>query len=369
MKPEENQSIRILVAMSGGVDSSVAAALLVEQGYQVTGVTMKIWGGEPSQSPTAHHGCYGPEEAHDIEDAGAVARTLGIPFHVLDLTREYKAEVLDYFCSQYLSGRTPSPCVRCNQKIKFSALIKRAADSGLSFDRIASGHYARISRDSVGRFLLKKAVDRSKDQTYFLTYLSQAQLSALTFPLGELTKKEVREIAVRFGLPVARKPDSQNFISGDYADMISVESRPGPILDCEGKELGRHLGIHLYTVGQRKGLALSTAEVLYVTAIDPARNAIIVGPRSEVFRREFQVGDLNWIAVEQLAGPRRLKTRIRSSHPEADALVTPAGDSLVEVAFDEPQMAITPGQVAVFYDSHVVVGGGVISRVADCSPR
>jgi tRNA-specific 2-thiouridylase len=349
------------MAMSGGVDSSVAAALLKEQGYQVIGVTMKIWEGEASAPTSNHHGCYGPEEVHDIEDARQVAEALRIPFHILDLTREYKAEVLDYFSQEYLSGRTPSPCARCNQKVKFGALIKRAVDSGLEFNYIASGHYARTGQDSSGRYFLRKARDLDKDQTYFLTFLSQQQLGSMIFPLGELKKSEVRELAARFGLKVANKADSQNFISGNYAKVIPGRPHPGPILDEQGRHLGEHKGIHLYTIGQRKGLGISSIEPLYVTAIDFARNAIIVGEKSSIYRREFAVSELNWIDRNEAKSPMRLKTRIRSTHKEADSTLTPLEDGKLKVEFDQPQLAITPGQAAVFYDGDIVAGGGIIS--------
>jgi tRNA-uridine 2-sulfurtransferase len=347
------------------VDSSAAAALLKEEGYQVTGVTMKIWEGESSTTPSLHHGCYGPEEAHDIEDARQVAEALKIPFHVLDLTQEYKAEVLDYFCEQYLSGRTPSPCVRCNQRVKFSALIQKAAESGIEFDFIASGHYARTGRDAAGRYLLKKAKDLDKDQTYFLAFLSQAQLKSLIFPLGTFNKTDVRKIAERYGLKVAEKADSQNFISGDYANVIKANFKPGPILDQEGRELGQHQGIHLYTIGQRKGLGIASQNSLYVTKIDAARNTIIVGEKSQIYKRKFEVTDLNWIGREGVKAPLRLKTRIRSTQEEADSLLTPLENGILLVEFDEPQPAITPGQAAVFYEGESVAGGGIISRVID----
>ena len=359
-----NNNYKVLVAMSGGVDSSVTAALLKEQGYQVTGVTMKIWGGEGLPKEGLHHGCYGPEEDEDIEDARRVCQLLDIPFQVIDLKGEYKSVVLDYFCSEYLSGRTPNPCVRCNQEIKFTALIEKARQSGIEFDFIASGHYARVQYDkNINRYLLKRAQDLTKDQSYFLSFLSQAQLSRLMFPLGGLTKVEVRAIASRFGLQVADKPDSQNFISGDYSSMIKVEAKPGPIMDKAGTILGQHRGIQFYTIGQHKGLGLSTPEPLYVTTINSAINTVIVGKKSDIYGDEFGASQLNWIAIPELDQPMAAKVKIRSSHKEARAVITPINKVSVQVKFEEPQMAITPGQVVVFYIEDTVLGGGIIERL------
>jgi len=348
--------------MSGGVDSSVAAALLKKPGNQVSGITMIIWDGEDDSGETKRHGCYGPGEAEDVADARRVARTLGIEFYVYDLTQEYQAEVLDYFRQEYLSGRTPNPCLRCNHRVKFAALLSKAQDSGVEFDRFATGHYARVAYDeNTHRYLLKKARDSSKDQSYFLSFLSQEQLGHSLFPLGEYTKEEVRRMAADFGLEVKNKPESQDFVAGGYTSLLGA-AQPGPILDKRGNALGEHRGIQFHTVGQRRGLGISAKEPLYVTDIDPEKNAIIVGNKEDVYRNELIATGLNWIAIEDLERPIKVRARIRYVHEEAEAVVSPLVRDRVSVKFEEPQMAITPGQAVVFYDGDIVIGSGTIEK-------
>ncbi len=355
-------SEKAVVAMSGGVDSSVAAALLKEQGYQVTGVTMKIWGGPDSPGEGVRHGCYGPGEAGDIEDARRVARILGIPFYVFDLKEEYKAEVLDYFCLEYLSGRTPNPCLRCNRSLKFGALVRRIEQSGIEFDYFATGHYARIEYDEAKRrYLLNKARDLNKDQSYFIAMLSQEQLGRALFPIGNHTKAEVRKLATDFGLGVEQKAESQDFVEGGYSALLPA-ALPGPILDKTGDILGEHRGISFYTIGQRRGLGISTQDPLFVVDIDPERNAVVVGGKDELYRDELTASGLNWIAIEELRQPIEVKARIRYRHQEAEAVVTPLSEDRVRVKFGEPQMAITPGQAVVFYQGDVAVGAGTIEK-------
>ncbi|MFC2035730.1 tRNA 2-thiouridine(34) synthase MnmA [Chloroflexota bacterium] len=362
---KEGNVVKVVVGMSGGVDSSVAVALLKEKGYEVSGVTMKIWDGKNSSEEGRRHGCYGPGEQEDLEDAQKVAYTLGINFYVFDLRHEYKTEVLDYFNQEYLSGRTPNPCLRCNRKIKFDALLKKTQDSGLKFDYFATGHYARIEYDkNKHRYLLKKAKDLDKDQSYFISSLSQKQLSRSLFPLGNYTKKTVRTLASDFGLAVDNKPESQDFITGGYSS-ITEAAQPGPILDNQENFLGEHKGIPFYTIGQRKGLGISAKEPLYVIDIDQEKNTIIVGTKKEVYRDELIASNLNWIAIEELKRPIRIKARIRHLHQEAEAIVTPLNEDKVYVKFRESQMAITPGQAVVFYHGEVVVGGGTIERIRE----
>ena len=351
--------------MSGGVDSSVAAAILKENGYKVSGVTMQIWDGEARPENEMRHGCYGPDEEKDIEDARKVAQALGIEFHVFDLRQEYNTEVLDYFCHEYLSGRTPNPCLMCNRKIKFDALLRKTRDNGVNFDYFATGHYARVEYNkSKHRFLLKKARDLSKDQSYFISSLSQVQLGRSLFPVGNYTKEEVRKMASRFRLEVDNKPESQDFITGGYSSFIKG-AQPGPILDKQGNILGEHRGIPFYTIGQRKGLGISAKEPFYVTDIDPLKNAIIVGSQEEVYRDELIASELNWIAIEEPERPIKVRARIRYLHKETEAIVTPLSKDKVYVKFKTPQMAITPGQAVVFYRGDVVIGEGTIERAGE----
>ncbi len=346
--------------MSGGVDSSVAAVLLKEQGYMVVGASMQIWDGGVHPAGVRRTGCYGPGEQRDIEDAQRVADTLGIPLHVLDLRREYRSQVLDYFRTEYLTGRTPSPCTRCNREVKFGALVRKARDKGVDFDYFATGHYARVQYDEMsGRHLLRKARDARKDQSYFLYALSQEHLARSLFPVGAWTKDEVRRKASDLGLCIEGKPESQDFISGGYSFLVRDWAQPGPILDIQGRVVGQHRGIPYYTIGQRRGLGITSKEPLYVTGIDAERNAVIVGRKEELYSDELTASELNWIAHEP-SGPIRAKAKIRYRHSEAEATITPLDEGRVHVRFGEPQMAITPGQAVVFYDGDIVLGGATI---------
>ncbi len=354
--------MRVAVGLSGGVDSSVAAALLKEQGYEVIGICMKLWGGKPV-SPRRNHACYGPDEVQDIEDARQVAHALGIPFHVVDLSKEYDDSVLAYFRKEYLSGRTPNPCIRCNQRIKFEALIEKARAQGIDFDYFATGHYARVEYDSSRkRFLLKKGNDAAKEQSYWLAFLSQEQLEKVFLPLGAYTKKEVRRRAQDLNLCTHDKSESQDFFSGDHVELLDVAERPGPIMDTRGKVLGTHKGIWHYTIGQRKGLGIAHPQPLYVVALDEKRNAVIVGPKEDLLRTELFASALNFISLESIAEPMEVTVKMRYAQQEFGGILSPHENGKVHLKFTHPQFAVTPGQAAVFYENDVVVGGGIIER-------
>ena len=354
---------KIAVGLSGGVDSSVAAALLQEQGHEVIGIIMEIFDGSVGVEESGKHACYGPGEKEDVEAAAAVCHTLGIPFHVIDLKKEYKSHVLEYFRSEYLAGRTPNPCIVCNHKLKFGFFLEKAKKIGLDFKMFATGHYAQITK-SGERFLLKKALDLSKDQTYFLYALSQKQISQTIFPLGTYTKQQVRQIAGSLGLETAIRPESQDFIAGgDYSPLFNREEiEEGDIVDEKGNIVGKHRGIIHYTVGQRKGLGIASGRPLYVIRIDAPNNRIIVSDRKNLFLQGLIAKDLNLIAVKTLDRPHDVQVKIRINHNAADATLFPHERSKARLLFKEPQMALTPGQSAVFYSGDAVLGGGVIEK-------
>ena len=359
----------VVVAMSGGVDSAVAAALLVRQGVPAVGVTLRVW---PSQRPAdpgeRFDSCCSPAA---VDDARAAAAALGIRHYILNYEAEFDREVIQYFTDAYVAGETPNPCVPCNARLKFGSLLHRARGWGAT--RVATGHYARIARDPAsGRLLLRRGADPRKDQSYFLYSLSQAQLGAAHFPVGHLRKEETRRIAAELGLAVAGKPDSQEvcFAPGDYRPYLRERAgdgiAPGIIRDSAGTVRGQHQGLALYTVGQRRGLGLGNPRPLYVIDLDPATNEVVVGDDRDLWTREVRVEALNWIAIPALEAPRRVLAKIRYAQEAAVASVAPA-DSGVTLTFDAPQRAVAPGQVAVFYDAadpDLVVGGGTIRRRA-----
>jgi tRNA-specific 2-thiouridylase len=356
---------KVIVGLSGGVDSSVAAYLLKQQGFEVTGVTMAIWDGKPGLVPSGKHACYGPDENEEIEEARELAGILDIPYRVFDCSGRYKSLVLDYFRQEYLSGRTPNPCVKCNQLIKFGMLPDAAKAAGIEFDYFATGHYARVEwNEQRKRFLLKKGMDPRKDQTYFIYRLTQEQLSKVLFPVGNMTKQEVREIAAKINIPLSEKEESQDFYSGDYKDLLDVNDLPGDIVDRKGIVLGKHNGFWNYTIGQRKGLGVAYSEPLYVLSIDKDKNTVVVGTRDEAMNSSFIVNDLSWIAFASLAGPLETEVRIRSAQSPVAARIEPFETDSVKVTFHMPNDGITPGQSAVFYQDDLVLGGGVIKEIA-----
>jgi len=355
--------------MSGGVDSSVAAAILKSEGRDIFGVTMDLAVLPPRFCRSEElRSCCGRRA---VDDAVAVAAGLGILHCVVDFRRPFEERVVADFCAEYAAGRTPNPCVRCNQFIKFGLLFERARRLGA--EAVATGHYARIDRDAAsGRRLLRKGIDPDKDQSYFLFPLTQAELARTLFPLGGLTKSEVRSRAAAAGLPVAEKPESQEICfvpDDDYAgflrDRCPGAFRPGPIVDASGRVIGAHDGIAHFTVGQRKGMGIAAPRPLYVLRVDAERNTIVAGPADALYGRALEAGGMNWIAIDRLTGPLDVRARIRYKHAEAAARVEPAGPDRVRVEFVRPQRAIAPGQSVVFYDGDIVVGGGTIEKAGD----
>lgn len=350
--------------MSGGVDSSTAAWLLKKEGYEVIGATMCL--GSPDRGKTGTYRCCG---LSDIEDARRVALQLEIPFYVFPMREEFEREIIDYFCREYQVGRTPNPCILCNEKLKFGALLKKAMEMGAEY--VATGHYARLEfNERVGRYFLKRGIDRKKDQSYVLFSLKQDQLRHLLFPLGTFPKEEVRRMAFEAGLRIHDKPESQEvcFIQENSYHSFLMEKLnwtvlAGPILNRKGEVLGTHRGIVFYTIGQRRGLRLAKGRPLYVIGIDPERNAIVVGEEKDVYRDAFSVSSVNWISTDHPVLPLECQVKIRYNHPGAEAIVSDGEGEALEVKFKTPQKAITPGQAAVFYDGEDVLGGGWIQYV------
>ena len=351
--------------MSGGVDSTMAAYILKNKGYEVTGITMRIWQGESAPQESARSGCYGPGEVYDTQIAREACERLGIKHYVVDLSREYKSQVLDNFSHEYLGGRTPNPCVLCNPLVKFGALLDKASELGINFDHFATGHYARIEYDkTLDRYLLKKAADLKKDQSYFLYRLSQNQLKRSMFPLGDYQKEQVKELANKAGFSdIAEKPESQDFIDGGIYGSLFSESdkQQGEIVDLDGKVLGHHDGIINFTIGQRKGISIGgSKEPLYVLRIDAQNNQVVVGPKERLAVDGLTAIFMNWIAFEKLDKSMEVSARLRSHQKEISCDISPKDENSVEVHFLTPQFSATPGQSIVFYQGEVVAGGGII---------
>ncbi|MGN0981402.1 MAG: tRNA 2-thiouridine(34) synthase MnmA [Candidatus Limivicinus sp.] len=351
---------RILAAMSGGVDSSVAALLLLQQGHECIGCTMKLFDNRQAGLPTGRSCC----TLEDVEDARSVAYRLGMPYYVFNFKDAFVEKVMGKFVAGYRAGLTPNPCIDCNRYMKFEKLMERARILGCQY--IATGHYARIERRG-GLYLLKKGLDESKDQSYMLYTMTQEQLAHTLFPLGGLRKAQVRQLAAENGFINAAKPDSQDICfvpDGDYAAMIErhtgLPSPAGNFIDGSGAVLGRHKGIIRYTVGQRRGLGISAREPLYVCALSAAENTVTLGSREDLFRAEADAGGFHWIAGEAPAEPFRCRVKLRYRQPEQEATVYPQGQEGVHLRFRQPQRAVTPGQAAVLYDGDTVLGGGTI---------
>lgn len=364
------QKKKVIVGMSGGVDSSVAAYLLKEQGYDVIGVTMQIWQDEDTLTQEENSGCCGLSA---VDDARRVAADIGIPYYVMNFKKEFKQYVMDDFANEYYLGHTPNPCIRCNRYVKWDALLNRAM--ALGADYIATGHYAQVVRLGSGRYALK-AAPSSKDQTYALYNLTQEQLARTLMPVGSYTKEEIRAIAQKIGLKVASKPDSQDICfvpDGKYHEFL--ESYTGKKIPCgnfvdrQGHVLGVHKGITHYTVGQRKGLDLAMGHPVFVTEIRPETNEVVIGENSDVFGRGLVAHSLNFMAMERPAGPVRVWAKVRYAHKGAWCTLTVTGDDTAEFIFDEPVRAITPGQAVVFYEGDVVAGGGVIEKAIHCDTK
>ena len=353
---------KVVVGMSGGVDSSVAAYLLKQQGYDVVGVTMQIWQDESHEEIEKKGGCCGLSA---VDDARRVAAMLDIPYYVMNFKSEFKRDVIDYFVREYLAGRTPNPCIACNRYVKWESLLTRSIQIGA--DYIATGHYARICELPNGRYAIRNSVTAKKDQTYALYNLTQEQLKRTLMPIGDYTKEQVRKIAEDIGLMVAGKPDSMEICfvpDNDYASFIEKEtgvtSVPGDFVDVDGNVIGKHRGVIHYTVGQRKGLGIALGKPAFVVAIRPEQNQVVIGEDRDVYTERLYANNLNFMAVDDISEPVHVKAKIRYSHEGAYCTVRKIDSDTIECIFDQPVRAVTPGHAVVLYDGEYVLGGGTI---------
>jgi tRNA-specific 2-thiouridylase len=354
---------RVLVGMSGGIDSSVAAYLLKQQGYEVMGVTMSLWKeGRAFSGDYTKDACFSPNKEAEIAKTAEICAKLGISHTVLDISDLYESTVLKNFRDEYMGGRTPNPCIWCNQKIKFGAMVEYARKAGLEFDFFATGHYARIEYEN-GRYCLKRGLDPLKDQSYFLYRLSQRQLSTTLFPLGGMTKKDVRAIDETLGFHPQGQAESQDFYSGSYSDLLDTDPVPGDIVDTEGKVLGRHNGIWNYTIGQRKGLGVSAPKPLYVISLDVKNNRVVVGTEEMTVNTVVRAANINWVSVGELPSPIHAAAKIRSTGTPVACEVYMDGQDRLCAKFDVPVKAATCGQSLVVYKDDAVLAGGIIESV------